>query len=342
MRDKHWQELLCVIRGEPVEKLPIGFIIDCPWLPGWAGISMIDYFSNDDLWLESNLKAHEVFPDCIFLPGFWSEYGMCTEPSAFGASCRFPRNEFPHAFPVILSVEDIDKVQKPNPATDGLLPFMLNRLLLNQPKIEAAGYKIRFSVSRGPLNIAAHLMGTTEFLMAMMMDPDRTHKLLRLITDFLIEWHDLQKASIPTIDGILVLDDLIGFMGNDQFREFGLPYFKEIYKRDVSVKFLHNDAQWESSIDDLEEMGINLFNMAFDPSLNELKERTHHKITMLGNIPPRDVLAGGTEAEIRKSVQDLVYSLHDRKQVILSCGGGMPPGVTTEQLNAFVKAAQGL
>jgi len=26
----------------------------------------------------------------MFLPGFWSEYGMCTEPSAFGARCSFP------------------------------------------------------------------------------------------------------------------------------------------------------------------------------------------------------------------------------------------------------------
>ena len=31
----------------------------------------------------------------MFLPGFWSEYGMCTEPSAFGAKCVWYENAFP-------------------------------------------------------------------------------------------------------------------------------------------------------------------------------------------------------------------------------------------------------
>jgi hypothetical protein len=42
-------------------------------------------------------------------------------------------------------------------ALDGLLPFVLNRLKLAQPHIEAAGHKIRFAVARGPLNIASFL-----------------------------------------------------------------------------------------------------------------------------------------------------------------------------------------
>jgi uroporphyrinogen decarboxylase len=46
---------------------------------------------------EGYLKAVNEFPGALFLPGFWSEYGMCTEPSAFGARSRFGKNEFPHA-----------------------------------------------------------------------------------------------------------------------------------------------------------------------------------------------------------------------------------------------------
>jgi len=65
----------------------VGFIIDSPWLPGWYNISIMDYYTSDELWFSANKKAVETFPDVIFLPGFWSEYGMCTEPSAFGARC---------------------------------------------------------------------------------------------------------------------------------------------------------------------------------------------------------------------------------------------------------------
>jgi uroporphyrinogen-III decarboxylase len=338
MTDKQWNEIKAVINGEIKQTLPIGFIIDCPWLPNWYGISILDYFSNDDLWLKANLKAIETFPEVIFLPGFWSEYGMCTEPSAFGAKCIFWKNEFPFAEKTIHNVEDIDNLKVPNPETDGLLPFMLNRLLTSKPSIEAAGHKIRFSVSRGPLNIASFLMGTTEFLTALMMDPERIHKLLRIITDFLKAWHQLQRKVIPTIDGIMMLDDIVGFVGEEEFMEFGYPYLKELYDTDVSIKLFHNDADCTMSVKYYPELGINLYNPGTHMTLSELKAATQNKLTILGNIPPRDVLAAGTPDDVAKSVKDMLNSVTDHSKLIISCGGGMPPNVSTTNINSFVKA----
>lgn len=223
MTDQQWEVLKKTISGETSNKLPMGFIIDYPWLPNWYGINIVDYFSNVELWLNANLKALNDFPEVMFLPGFWSEFGRCTEPSAFGARCTFPHNEFPHAHKVINSADDIENLVQPNPKADGLLPFMLNRLKMAQPKIENAGHKIRFAVARGPLNIASYLMGSTEFLTTMMMMPDKAHLLIRKITDYLKDWLGLQMEAFPSIDGILMLDDIIGFMVENEFREFGLP-----------------------------------------------------------------------------------------------------------------------
>ncbi|MBK8945976.1 MAG: uroporphyrinogen decarboxylase [Ignavibacteriae bacterium] len=340
MTDKNWEILLRVINGEKINPLPIGFIIDSPWLPNWFGVNIIDYFSNDEIWLNANLKAIEEFPDAMFLPGFWSEYGMCTEPSAFGSKGTFPINEFPHAHRVINSVEEIDDLVIPNPETDGLLPFVLNRLKLAQLKIETKGHKNRFAVARGPLNIATYLMGTTELLTTMMMDPGKVHLLMQKITEFLKSWIKLQMETFPSIDGIFMLDDIIGFMSADDFSVFGLPYFKDIYNQNVSVKFLHNDAPCRESAPLLNEMGINLFNMGFDVSLNELKELTNNKITLLGNLPPRDVLAAGTKDEVYAKTKELINSLSDTSKIILSCGGGMPPNVCSENINSFISAAK--
>ena len=341
MTDQQWGILLKVIKGETVEPIPVGFVIDCPWLPNWYGIRILDYFSNDQLWMDANLKAINDFPEAIFLPGFWSEFGMCTEPSAFGARCTFPGNEFPHAHRVINSADDIDDLPQPDPSKDGLLPFMLNRLKLAQPKIEAAGHKIRFAVARGPLNIASYLMGSTEFLTMMMMQPDKAEALMRKITAFLKDWLTLQRETFPSIDGIFLLDDIIGFMGEPEFREFGLPYFKELYNENVTVKFLHNDAPCRVSAPILPEIGINLFNMGFDVSLNELKELTQNKITMLGNLPPRDVLASADAATVSVKTKEMVDALKNRSRIIVSCGGGMPPAVCTENIKAFIKVVQG-
>lgn len=340
MTDAQWDLLNRTIRGEQSTPLPVGFIIDCPWLPNWYGVTILDYFSNDEIWLSANLKAIKDFPDVMFLPGFWSEYGMCTEPSAFGARCIFPANEFPHAHKVLFTTDDIDSLPSPNPKTDGLLPFVLNRLKIVRPRIEDAGHKIRFAVARGPLNIASYLMGTSEFLTLLMMNPDKAETLIKKITTFLKEWLDLQRETIPSIDGILLLDDIIGFLGEPEFCAFGLPYFKELYGTDVSVKFLHNDAACKTSAPYLPEMGVNLFNMGFDITLNELKALTSNKVTLVGNIPPRDVLASGSPDDVARVTTELINSLRDRTRVIVSCGGGMPPGVKSENISAFIKAVK--
>jgi uroporphyrinogen-III decarboxylase len=340
MTDLQWTTLCKIINGETSHPLPVGFIIDSPWLPNWYGISILDYFSNDELWFKANLKAIQDFPDVMFLPGFWSEYGMCTEPSAFGSRCTFPNNEFPHAYKIIRSSEEIDSLASPDPRKDGWLPFVLNRLRLAQPKIEAAGHKIRFAIARGPLNVSSYLMGSTEFLTLMMLQPEQAAKLLKKVTTFLKEWLQLQMEMFPSIDGIFLLDDIIGFIGETEFNAFALPYFKELFDEKVSVKFLHNDASCKASAPFLPEMGVNLFNMGYDVTLNELKLWTQNKVTLLGNIPPRDVLANGNGEKVTNAAADLLHSLSDKSRVIFSCGGGMPPGVCSENITTFTQTVK--
>jgi uroporphyrinogen-III decarboxylase len=343
MTDAQWQTLLAVIRGEKVTPFPVAFIIDSPWLPCWAGMSILDYYTSEERWLRANLRALEEFPDCIFLPGFWSEFGMCTEPSAFGARCLFYENEFPFAERIIHSPEDIDRLTRPNPRRDGLLPFVIKRLKHCQPRIQAAGHTFRFAVARGPLNVASFLMGTTEFLVEMKADPDRIHRLLRLITDFLRNWLEYQRECFPTIDGVLLLDDIVGFIGEEDFKEFGQPYLKELLASlDLSVRFFHNDSPCRASAPHLNDTGINLFNMGIEVALKDLQVWTEGKVALLGNIPPRDVLASGTPQDVETAVEQQFRSLPDTRRVLFSCGGGMPPGVPTENIRAFISKVKEL
>jgi uroporphyrinogen-III decarboxylase len=336
MTDRQWDILLRLIRGETFDPLPVGLLIDSPWLPGWAGVSMLDYFSVESVWLETNLRAVRRFPDILFLPGFWAEYGMCTETSAFGAPCTFPENAFPHAGKSLFDYGQIRHVRMPDCRTDGLLPFTLHRLRRCRPAIEAAGHRLRFAACRGPLNVASHLLGATEFLLGVKTNPGEIHALLRIITDFLVSWIALQAESVDSIDGVLVLDDLIGFLGKEDFREFALPYLRAVFNaRPVSVKFLHNDAAGEITAGFLAEMGVNLFNFSFRHSVNDMRRWAGESVVLLGNIPPRDVLAQGTPEDVRRCLADLLAELEDRRRFLLSCGGGAPPGASSENLDAL-------
>ncbi len=339
MTPSQWNTLLAVLRGELLSPPPVAFIMDSPWLPNWAGMTILDYFSSGERWFEANLKAMTEFPEAMFLPGFWAEFGMCTEPSAFGARCVFPENEFPHAAKIVRSVEDIDRLSPPDPRTDGLLPFVIKRLQHYRPRIEAAGHSIRFAVSRGPLNVASFLMGIPEFLMEIKCNPEKIHQLLRLTTAFIADWIAYQRECFPTIDGVLLLDDIVGFLGEGDFKEFGLPYLKELYgKADVSVRFFHNDAPCRSSAPYLHEAGINLYNMGIESALNDVRQWIGPEVTLMGNIPPLDVLAAGSPRDVADAVAQQFASLSDRRRILFSCGGGLPPGVSTENLRAFLWA----
>jgi uroporphyrinogen decarboxylase len=336
MHDQHWDQLVSVIRGEVVRPLPTGFIIDSPWLPNWAGHTILDYFTDDRVFLEDNLKAIDTFPDTMFLPGFWSEYGMCTEPSAFGSVSVWEENEFPFTKKVIHSVADVDLLEVPNPRKNGLLPFVIKRLQHLQPEIERRGHKVRFAVARGPLNIASFLMGATEFLTAIKTDPEAMHRLLGSVTDLLVDWIAYQRETFPTIDGILLLDDIVGFVSRRDFETFALPYLRRAYDTDVTVKFFHNDAPCKASAPLLADAGINLLNFGIQHTLTDMKTWTNGQITLLGNVPTRDVIAAGTAADVERAVTEMLEAVEDRSRLIVSGGGGMPPGAPTENIRALI------
>jgi uroporphyrinogen decarboxylase len=317
-------------------------LYDSPWLPGWAGHTILDYYTQERTFLEDNWKAIHAFPSTLMLPGFWSEYGMCTEPSAFGSILVWGENEFPFAGRVLRSPEDIDRLERPDPRKHGLLPFVVSRLRHLRPEIEAAGHKIRFTVARGPLNVASFLMGATEFLTALKTDPELAHRLLALITDFLVDWIGWQRECFPSIDGILVLDDIVGSVGPRDFEAFALPYLKQTFDTDVTVKFFHNDAPCRVAAPHLAGIGINLLNFGPQHTMSQMREWTGRKIALLGNIPPRDVLAGGTPADVTRSVTELLESLDDRSRLIVSCGGGMPPGAPSGNIEALISTVERL
>ena len=341
MRNSSWDDLIKLIEGRKLDYHPVGFIIDSPWIPGWYGISTVDYYSSDECWLKSNLRAVNSFPDVWFIPGFWSEYGMCTEPSAFGSRMIFPEKNLPHAGRVLSGIEGADMLPQPNVKTDGLLPFMISRLRNNENAIKEADHRIRFAISRGPLNIASFLMGTTEFMMALALDPEGSHRLLNKITGFVCDWLSWQKECFPSIDGVLLLDDIIGFVGESEFNEFVVPYFKRIFKvTGVKVRFLHNDAEGLITAGKLKEMGINMFNFSFNHTMGEIRKLAGTEVVLVGNIPPRDVMAAGTTSQVDDAVKKAFGEISNYDRIIWSVGGGMPPDVRDENINAFIKSVR--
>jgi len=84
-----------VVRGEPLERPPFGFIIDSPWLPNWIGIRILVTSPATTL-VRSQPPCHRNLPKSASCP----VSGLKTAvhgASAFGVKCVFYPNEFPFA-----------------------------------------------------------------------------------------------------------------------------------------------------------------------------------------------------------------------------------------------------
>jgi uroporphyrinogen decarboxylase len=178
-------------------------------------------------------------------------------------------------------------------------------------------------------------------MLALAITPEEAQKALTVITDFVIDWLSLQFEKFKDIKGVFLLDDIVGFLGQPDFETFVTPHLRRIYQAfNPRVSFFHNDAAGIITAGHLQEIGINLFNFSFNHSIDEIRRLAGDSVTLLGNLPPRDVLALGSPAEIQAGVRSMMGSVADHTRIIWSCGGGMPPDVSTGNLRTFITAVR--
>lgn len=177
-----WERFAAVARGEPADSIPVALIVDSPWLPGYASIDTLDYFLREDEWLRINLGLLERFPDVTWIPGFWVEYGMAVEPSAFGARIVWHHDQPPSIEPVRGGLAALANLEPADPQRHGLMPLVLQRYADAERRLLPEGIGVKMVAARGPLAVAAWLLGVTELMIALKTEPDAITRLLNTLT----------------------------------------------------------------------------------------------------------------------------------------------------------------
>jgi uroporphyrinogen-III decarboxylase len=177
----------------------------------------------------------------------------------------------------------------------------------------------------------------------MKLEAAATHRLLRLTTTLVQDWLRAQADTLKEIEGILVLDDIAGFMSPKDYLEFAHAYLKEIFDAfPVAVKMFHNDTDNPVSYKFLRELGIHVFNFTHLQPLSKVRELVGPELCLLGNVPPLEVLAQGTPEQVSQAVRDCLKQHPVRKGLILSAGGGTSPGTPGANIHAFSQAVKWL
>ena len=342
MRPEQWQCFKKAAKQAPDATTPVALIVDSPWIPGYAGVSHLDYYLDPELWYQAKLRILREFSEVILFPSWWVEYGMAIEPSAFGSRIHFWPDQPPAQSPVLKRIEDVEGFAGVNPRTDGLMPLALHLYRKHRPRILDAGFTIPVVAARGPLCLAAFLRGVSEFMMDIVENPEAVHKLLALTTQTVIDWLSAQaEAAGDTVEGILVLDDIVGFLSGPSYREFAHPYLKKIcdaFPQDW-VKVYHNDANVRPFLADLATVGFDVLNWSHKIDAVQVREKTNGRLCLMGNVPPLEVGVRGTPEMVRTAASDLLARTHG-KGLILSVGGGVSPGMSKENVRALAEASE--
>jgi len=346
MTDTHWNLFKSILKGEN-DKLHVGLIVDSPWMPGYCNISTIDFYAQPDVWFNSYVKIKKDFPDVLFLPDWWAEYGMATEPSGFGIKFSFYDSNLPSVHALAAEMDDVedivDSLKVPNPRKDGLMPLLLNLQKQMLPKLKDIGDQINIVSARGPMTIAAHLFSVTELLLCAKVEPDVYHKLLKKTTQLCKDWLAAQLEVVDTAEGILVLDDITGFFSKLDYQEFAHPYLKEVFSAfDGKIKLLHDDTANDVPFPHMSDLGIDLLNFTHERTISSVRKQVGDNIILLGNIPPM-ALSRNTPDEVyqlaKECIDDYISDTGSIKGLLLSVGGGVPMGARGDNINAVLKAA---
>jgi uroporphyrinogen-III decarboxylase len=341
MNTTSWNRFLTAARRGVPDQVPVALIVDSPWLPGYVGIDTRDYFLFPDQWLQINLDLLKRFPDAVWIPGFWVEFGMAAEPSAFGCKLRFHSDRPPSIEPVVSDLSHWAKCAPVNPADNGLMPLVLRLYQKMDQRLRADGLGIRMVAARGPMTTASWVMGVTPLMKGLSKQPEEMSKFLDTITTSLIRWLEAQLETLQQPEGIMLLDDLVGMVSPRMYQTLVEPHLKRIFTHFSGLlRIYHNDTPCPHLLENLAPAGFDVFNFSHETDIALVKEKMGGRVALMGNVAPLGLGVRGTPEQVYAAAMQCLDKAAPGGGMILSFGGGVSPGTLPENIDALLEAAR--
>lgn len=220
---------------------------------------------------------------------------------------------------------------------DGRIPMILD--VIKRVKAEIGDEVGLYGLICGPFTLATHLRGNDIF-MDMYDDEDA-------VIDFLDYCCDIAKAMADYYieagcDVIAVVDPLISQISADHFEDFMAKPFTELFAHireagAFSSFFVCGDAT--RNIEPMCKTKPDAISVDENVDLLAAKKITDsYDVVIGGNIPLTTIMLHGNQQDNMKFVIDLLDSMEDKKNFILSPGCDMPYAVPAENTIGVAQA----
>jgi len=315
-----------------------------------AGVAIRDYCRCGRLMAEAQHCAWKLYGQDAVVPQSDNYYIA----EGFGVLIQHHDDSTPTLkTPAVAGLEDIGRLRVPDPAKDGRMPVYLEaiRRLVELTRGEVA---VR-APGTGPFSLASHLLGTESFLVELALaerEPGgpREQALLKfmdLTTDALIAFATAcleAGAHIVQAGDSLASPDMIS---PSTYRRWAWPAERMFFEtlnplaeRHGAVTLLHICGNTTSILEPMADTGAQILELDFKVNLKTAKQCVGHRVCLMGNLDPVELLWRGTPDEVARAARQAIDDAGQGGGFILGSGCEVPTEAPRENLQAIVDAAR--
>ena len=172
----------------------------------------------------------------------------------------------------------------------------------------------------------------------MLQDPNSFHRLLSLLTDYAIQYLNMQIEA--GAQAVQVFDSWANCLAYNQFQEFSLAYMQKIVQHIKSkapvILFCKGSSTFAPNIAKISPSCISL---DWNANIADIRSSIPSSIALQGNLDP-DILYAPTTTLI-KEVKTILDAMHGDPGYIFNLGHGITPQVPVSAVKALVDYVKG-
>jgi uroporphyrinogen decarboxylase len=242
-----------------------------------------------------------------------------------------------------LTPENMSSYRFPDPREPGRFDLLRNNMKQNPDLFHVLCLDFSF------FERAWGMRGMAELMMDLLDRPDFAATYLDRIMEFNLQIVEEGLKACPDVDAVHFSDDFgsqIGiFMGPELWRRFFKPRLAKQYaaaKAAGKKVCIHSCGRIEEILDDLVEIGVNLFN-PFQPEVLDVPTvhaRYHGRLAFSGGISTQKLLPFATPEEVERQVRTLL-TMGRRGGYVIAPAHATPGDARTDNVIAMLTTILG-
>jgi uroporphyrinogen-III decarboxylase len=338
---------------EEPDRVPVSINVQGPYYAWLFGVPLSEYYTNLEAMLYVQIKGLkwrlEWLRDDVTSIGVHLDPGAVAEGLLFGCEIVMPDESCPWRSPWIVpcikTLEDIDKLEVPDPRdVPAVRAFYakleeLRRLVRERYGDLPVGGGLQI---HPPVSAAGSLLGPQRLYSWLRRYPREMHKLFRKLEEAFVALKQFHHEATGAEPGWLGLaDDHAGYLRRPAYEEFALPYNLRLYERFGSkYRYLHMDSPMHHIADIVRDVyRVNYADLGVESDIRAIAREFKGRVAFDGNADWRALLSGSLE-RIEVEVEKCIWHAAPGGGYVFDNGGETYAGAPPEALKYEVEYAK--